>query len=126
MFKRILTTLVAFVVAVVLVALAVANRHNVGLVLDPFNPQAPALGIEMPFFYYIFAALIAGILLGGLAVWFGQGKWRRIARQRTQEALKWRSEAERLTRERDDHVSAAKKLASTTPTTDRQLAIAGR
>ena len=126
MFQRILTTLFAFVMAVVLVALAVANRRIVEFVLDPFNPQAPALSISMPFFYYLFASLIVGVLLGGFAVWFAQGKWRRVARQRTQEALKWRSEVERLTRERDDHVSAAKKLASSTPTSDRQLAIAGR
>ncbi len=123
---RILSTLFAFAIILVLVPLAVANRHLVQLGLDPFNPENPAIGLEMPFFYFLFGALILGVLVGGTAVWMSQGKWRKLARQRTQEALRWKGEVDRLTRERDDHVQAAKKLAATTPTAERSLAIAGR
>ena len=129
---RIIWTILAAVAAIVLSALAVANRHDARLILDPFNRLNPAVEVNMPFFWYLFAALTLGVLVGGLSVWVGQGKWRRTARQRTQEAMRWRGEAERLTRERDGYVAAAKQFASATPkkTTGREtatpLAIAGR
>lgn len=116
MIARILWTLGALLVAIVLVSLAVANRHEVRLVLDPFNRQAPVIFTELPFYIYLFAMLIVGVLLGGAATWISQGKWRRLVRIRTQESLRWKGEAERLMRERDEQVGERKKL----------LAIAGR
>lgn len=116
MIARILWTLGAALVAIVLVSLAVANRHAVRLVLDPFNPQSPVIFTELPFYVYLFTMLIAGVLLGGAATWISQGKWRRLVRIRTQESMRWKGEAERLMRERDTQVSERKK----------QLAIAGR
>lgn len=126
MVLRILSTIFAFVIILVLVTLSLANRHEVQLVLDPFNPQNPAIGFAMPFFIVLLATLLVGVLVGGLATWMSQGKWRKLARRRTQEALRWKGEVDRLTRERDDHVQAAKKLAATTPTPERSLAIVGR
>ena len=111
MIARVLGLLCGFVAAVLLVTLAVINRHGVRLVLDPFNPQDPVLAIDLPFYSYWFAMLIVGVMVGGFATWMSQGKWRRIARNRTQEAARWRGEAERLTRERDANVTARKKLA---------------
>lgn len=127
MIGRIVTLVLAFAAAAFLVTLAVANRHDARLVLDPFNRQAPVISIDLPFFIYLFSMLIAGVLIGGFATWMTQAKWRRIARTRTQESMRWKAEAERLTRERDASVaqrsgtgSAATKLES------RPLAIAGR
>jgi hypothetical protein len=108
--------LAGFAVAIVLITLAVANRHGVVMALDPFNPQRPVVSIELPFYAYLFAMLILGVAIGGFATWISQGKWRRATRTRTQEALRWKAEAERLTRERDQKVAESKK----------QLAIAGR
>lgn len=105
MLARIASVLVSLVVAALLVTLAVANRHAVDLKLDPFNPEAPVLAISLPFFGYLFAMLILGVILGGVATWMSQGKWRRAARNRTQEALRWKAEAERLVRERDQRVA---------------------
>lgn len=116
MITRILASLCALVIAVVLVTLAVANRHEVRLVLDPFNRQAPVIYTELPFYTYLFAMVIVGVVLGSAATWLSQGKWRRLVRSRTQEAMRWKGEAERLARERDAGVSERKK----------QLAIAGR
>lgn len=48
MIGRILGLLFGFVAAVFLVTLAVANRHTVQLVLDPFNPLDPILAVELP------------------------------------------------------------------------------
>ncbi len=112
MITRILWTLGALLVAIVLVSLAVANRHEVRLVLDPFNRQAPVIFSELPFYIYLFAILIVGVLLGGAATWISQGKWRRLVRIRTQESMRWKGEAERLMRERDAQVSERKKQLS--------------
>jgi uncharacterized integral membrane protein len=108
---RVVGLLVGFLFAVLLVTLAVANRHAVRLVLDPFNAQNPVIALELPFYAYLLGALIAGVVLGGIATWLSQGKWRRIARTRTQEAVRWRAEAERLIRERDASVAERKQLA---------------
>src|SRR5262249_14602473 len=107
--SRLLLTTGAFLAAVLLVTLAVANRHGVRLVLDPFNPETPVISAELPFYAYLFAMLIVGVVLGSTATWIGQGKWRRMVRVRTHEALRWKSEAERLTRERDAGVAEKRK-----------------
>ena len=72
---------------------------------DPFKPQAPSLAIELPLYFYLFGALLIGVLIGGLAVWMGQGRWRKTARVRAQEVRRWQSEASRLARERDAELS---------------------
>ena len=112
MLRRIFGLLILFPIAVFLVTLAVANRHAVRLVLDPFRPEAPVLSLELPFYGYLFAALIAGAVLGGLATWMSQSHWRRTARQRSQDAMRWRSEADRLSRERDQRVETSKELVA--------------
>ena len=84
---------------ILLVALAVANRHAVRLVLDPLAPQDPALSLEAPLFLMLLAAVAAGVLLGGVATWLKQRKWRRAARQRGQEAESLRRETDRLNRQ---------------------------
>lgn len=116
--RRILLLLVAAPVAIFLVTLAVANRHDVQLILDPFRPENPVISLALPFYAYLFGTLILGILVGGASVWFGQGHWRKAARQRTQEARRWRSEADRLSRERDASVAAGNDT--------KQLAMIGR
>lgn len=104
--KRIFAILIAFPIAAVLVALAVANRHPVQLVLDPFRPDSPAIALVLPFYAYLFGALALGILAGGVAVWRSQSHWRHTARSKSQEARRWQSEADRLTRERDAEAAA--------------------
>jgi hypothetical protein len=108
---RVLGLMFGFASAVFLVTLAVSNRHGVQMVLDPFNPQDPIIAIELPFYAYLLAMLVFGVLLGGFATWFSQAKWRRAARVRAQEASRWKAEAERLSRERDASATARKQLA---------------
>lgn len=124
MLKRIASLLVAIPVAVLLVAIAVANRHTVKLVLDPFRPEAPALSVSLPFYAYLFGALLIGVLAGGAAAWLGQGRWRRTARHRTQEAMRWRAEADRLASERDAQVQGSGSGSGVHG--GRQLAVAGK
>lgn len=117
MIKRILTLLIAFPVAILLISLAVANRHGVTLVLDPFRPEQPAISVELPFYAYLFGALLVGVAMGGIATWITQGRWRRIARVRASDAKRWHQEADRLARERDASLQAQGK--------DRTKAISG-
>jgi hypothetical protein len=55
--------------ALVVMALAVANRQRVTFSLDPFNPTEPALGLDMPLAAIVLVALFIGILIGGFAAW---------------------------------------------------------
>lgn len=116
MFRRILALFIAFPLGAALVAIAVSNRQSVALILDPFKPENPALSIEMPFYAYLLGALVVGVVLGGVATWMGQSRWRQTARAQGQRAARWQAEADRLARERE--ASAA--------TTRTDLAIASR
>jgi uncharacterized integral membrane protein len=102
--KRMVRLLVAFPAAILLITIAVSNRHHVRLILDPFRPDDPALWLDWPLYFYFFAVLVIGVLLGGAATWFGQSHWRRSARSRAQDAMRWRAEADRLARERDERI----------------------
>lgn len=106
MLKRVVRLLIAFPAALLLITLAVSNRHAVKLVLDPFRPERPALWVEWPFYIFLFAALVVGVMLGGWATWMSQGHWRKSARQRAQDAMRWRGEADRLARERDETITS--------------------
>jgi uncharacterized integral membrane protein len=86
MVKRLLTVLVAVPAAIILVALAVANRTPVAVTIDPFNPGSPGLTATLPLFVWFFAAFLFGLILGGAVTWLRQGRYRRIARQRQFEA----------------------------------------
>ncbi|MBL8576887.1 MAG: LapA family protein [Mesorhizobium sp.] len=86
MLNRFVLIVVLVPIAIVLVALAVANRATVPFTLDPFNPGNPALTWQMPLFALLFAATAIGLILGSLATWFRQGHYRKLARQRGQEA----------------------------------------
>ena len=60
---------------------------------------------------YLFGALLVGVVIGGMAMWITQGRWRRIARRRGAEAVRWQAEADRLTRERDRQLTSVRQLA---------------
>jgi uncharacterized integral membrane protein len=91
--KRFFTWLLALPIGVVVVALAVANRRLVTVSLDPFRPDDPALSITLPLFLLPLAALILGVMIGGVVTWWRQGVHRKAARAVRREAV--RLEAER-------------------------------
>lgn len=94
--KRFLETLILVPIAVVLAVLAVANRTPVSLSLDPFRPEETALTVTVPLYWVIFAALALGVLLGGMAVWMRQGRYRKAARRNRREAAHLREEVETI------------------------------
>ena len=82
----------------VFVACAVANRHAVRFVVDPFIDRDAALSFSAPLFVFLFAALFLGLIIGASAMWIGQSHWRRLAKKERHEATVWRREAENLKR----------------------------
>jgi uncharacterized integral membrane protein len=96
--KRFIKVFALFVLGCMIAAFAVANRHPVRFVADPFISRDLALSFEAPFFVYLFIALFIGIIIGAAAAWVGQRHWRKTARAGRKEAAVWKREAENLKR----------------------------
>lgn len=95
MINRIIALAILVPLGIVLIMLSVANRTAVTLALNPFDPTDTVLSVTLPFFVFLFLALITGMILGSLATWFKQGKHRKQARVQANEAVKWHTEADR-------------------------------
>ena len=100
MLRKIVTSIIVIPIAAVIIAFAVANRQTVTVSFDPFSSTSPAYAATLPLFAVIFVVLILGVLIGGVATWFGQSKWRRTARKLDAEvrALQQEIEQERARR----------------------------
>src|SRR6516165_4548387 len=98
MLRRIVTALILVPLAILLVAFAVANRQSVIISFDPFEPTQPAFAVVLPLFALILLLAIGGVVVGGVAAWLRQGKWRRAARLAQGQARELRAEVERLKR----------------------------
>ena len=96
MIRRIVSALVLVPLAIVLISFAVANRQIVAVSLDPFDPVHPALAVSLPLFALILILIIGGVILGGVAAWLGQSRWRRAARLAEAQARELRAELDRL------------------------------
>ena len=88
--------LVLLPVAIVVVALAVANREVVRLSFDPFTADTPAFSLPLPLYVLIFASVAIGILCGGIGTWLGQSGTRRTSAARRREIRRLEGETERL------------------------------
>lgn len=80
MFRKIITAVIVVPLAAVIIAFAVANRQMVTVSFDPFSSANPAYSATLPLFVLIFVLVIFGVIVGGVAAWIRQGKWRRAAR----------------------------------------------
>ncbi len=81
MMRRAFAIFVLAPLAIVIMALAVANRQSVTVSFDPFNMAEPAYVAQAPLFLLVLLFVIAGVLIGGTAAWLRQGRWRRRARR---------------------------------------------
>jgi len=81
--------------AIVLILLSVANRHWVMFSIDPLNTENPAFSLSLPFFVFIFLALIIGAIIGSTLTWFAQSKYRRALREKSYEANRLQREYEK-------------------------------
>lgn len=99
MWRKLVLALVVVPLGLALVTLAVVNRKPVLLILDPFGGSEPGLVLEGPLFLFLVGAFALGLVIGGIATWLGQGKWRRNAREGAREARELRRQADRLEKE---------------------------
>lgn len=111
MARKLINIVILLPIAIVLIVLSVANRETVTLALNPFDPSDSLLSLSAPFFVFLFAALMLGMIIGSAATWFRQGKYRKKARTEAREAVKWHTEADKQ-RERAETVIGHKTLPS--------------
>jgi uncharacterized integral membrane protein len=84
--RKAIAALVLVPLGVVIVMFAVANREIVAVSFDPFDAAHPALAFRLPLFILIFVLVGAGVVIGGIAAWLKQHKWRARARRAEAEA----------------------------------------
>lgn len=111
MTRKLVNVLILVPIAIVLIVLSVANRNAVTLALNPFDPADTVLSVSAPFFVFLFLAVMVGMVIGSLATWFKQGKYRKKARVEAREAVRWHTEADRQ-RERAEAASGGNSLTS--------------
>jgi len=85
--RRIIAAIILVPLAIIVVVFAVANRQDVVISFDPFDAAHPVYSQTTWLFVPIFAALMVGVIIGGVACWLGQGKWRGAARRFEREML---------------------------------------
>jgi uncharacterized integral membrane protein len=94
--KNLLKWIVLTPLVAVLLVFALVNRESVTVTLDPFGGSPPALSVTAPLFVVLGLAAMVGVVAGGIATWFAQGRHRRAARQARAEAERLRMENDRL------------------------------
>jgi uncharacterized integral membrane protein len=112
MIRKTISFLILVPLGLLIVALAVANRAAVTISFDPFNAAAPAFVLRPPLFVLVFVLVIAGVIIGGVASWLKQGRWRRAARRTESELRAARNEIDRLRREIAAREAASREVAS--------------
>ena len=124
MFKRIVALLIAVPVGALVIALSVANRQDMTLLVPPSVDGTPLASLTLPVFVVLFATLFVGMVLGSIATWFGQRRYRRNAREMKVEATKASFEAQRQKERAEtlsrEVVAASEKDAATAA--DRRVA----
>jgi uncharacterized integral membrane protein len=98
MMRKLVTALILVPLAIVFATFAVANRQTVVVSFDPFNEAHPAFVLSVPLFALILTLVIGGVVVGGVAAWLRQSKWRRAARLADAQARELRMELDRLKR----------------------------
>ena len=84
--RKLIAILVLVPIALVIIMFAVANRVAITVSFDPFDAVHPAFALKTPLFLLIFALVGLGVLVGGIAAWLRQHKWRTRARRAEAEA----------------------------------------
>ena len=94
--QTLLKWLILTPVAVLIVTFAIVNRQVVPVVLDPLGLDMPGLRFETPLFFVMFACAMVGVVAGGVATWFAQGRHRRALRDARADVAHLRAEADRM------------------------------
>jgi hypothetical protein len=95
--KTFLKAIVLIPAIVLAVGWALSNRQPVEVSTDVFQlGVTPYILGPMPLYGLVFAAMAAGVVLGGAMTWLSQGRYRKQASIQRLEAHKLRHEVERL------------------------------
>ena len=89
--RKFVTLAILVPLAVVIVMFAVANRETITVSFDPFDAAQPAYALKLPLFILIFVLVGLGVVVGGIAAWLRQHKWRMRARRAEAEARELRT-----------------------------------
>jgi uncharacterized integral membrane protein len=84
--RKFLAFAVLIPLAIVIVMFAVANRETIMVSFDPFDTVHPAFVLKLPLFVLIFILVALGVVVGGIAAWLRQSRWRMRARRAEAEA----------------------------------------
>lgn len=93
--RKLISLVILLPLALVILVVSVANRHVVTLALNPFDPADPVLALSLPFFVFLFLAVMVGVVIGSVVTWFRQGHYRKAARNEAHAARRWREEADK-------------------------------
>jgi len=104
---RFVWIVLAIVGAAILIPIGISNRQPISLNLDPFGRDSSPFMATLSLSLLMFIVFMLGLLIGGLATWTGQGRWRRTARLKSREAFQWKAQADRLVREQDGSAGGA-------------------
>jgi uncharacterized integral membrane protein len=96
MLRKLVFWLFVVPLGIVVVLFAVANRELVTISFDPFSSTDPAASLRLPLFVLIFILVVVGVLVGGMAAWLRQGRYRRSTRLLDAELSSLRREVEIL------------------------------
>ncbi|HEY5081357.1 MAG TPA: lipopolysaccharide assembly protein LapA domain-containing protein [Bauldia sp.] len=94
--RRFLALFVVLPIAVVVVVLSVANRGSVIFSLNPIGGVADGWAVSAPLYVFLFFAVLCGIIIGGIATWIRQGRWRHAARAERARADRLRADVAQL------------------------------
>jgi Mn2+/Fe2+ NRAMP family transporter len=117
--RKIIQVLVLIPLAIMLVALSVANRGMVAVTVDPFNPGNPALTASAPLYAVILLALMLGAVIGSALTWLKQGRHRARARSEASRADLVAKEAASLKAEREALLKEANTAQALLPVSGR-------
>lgn len=92
--NRFFGALVFWPLAIIVVAIAVANRNSVLLSFDPFNATAPAIAFYVPLYLVVLGAALVGLILGGWSSYLAQAPSRKAARMTEQKVKRLEREIE--------------------------------
>jgi len=101
-FRRIINWAIGLPIAVIVIAFCVANRQWIEVSFDPFSKATPFATMFMPLWALFFIGIFCGMIAGWIACWFGQGKWRRAAKEARSDLQRAQNEAQRLKRDYED------------------------
>jgi uncharacterized integral membrane protein len=105
MIRNIVRVLILVPLALLIAMFAVANRAPVLIGFDPFGARPPMFAFVSPLYLALMAALILGVVVGGVAAWMSQGPKRRRARRLAAELKASRAETEALRRQIEANVT---------------------